>query len=125
MNAVVVLGHGSRAPGASESMERVAAILRVRRGERVEVAHMELAEPSLPAVLERLHGDGIRHVVLVPYFLHHGIHLREDVPGILDGVRARLPGLEIVLAPHLGYDDALVDVVEKRLEQAATAGRSE
>ena len=122
MNAVVVLGHGSRAPGASDAMERVASILRARRGERIEVAHMELSEPSLVAVLERLHADGFRRVVLVPYFLHRGIHLREDVPGILDEVRSRLPDLEIVTAPHLGYDDALVDVVEKRLEQAVAAG---
>lgn len=121
MNAVVVLGHGSRAPGASEAMERIAAILRTRRGGRIEVAHMELAEPSLPVVLERMHGDGIRHIVLVPYFLHHGIHLREDIPGILAEACSRLPGLEVVLAPHLGYDDALVDVVEKRLEQAVVA----
>lgn len=120
MKAVVVLGHGSRAPGASEAMERIAAILRARRGERIEVAHMELAEPSLPAVLERMHCDGIRHIVLVPYFLHQGVHLREDIPGILAEVRSRLPGLEVVLAPHLGYDDALVDVVERRLEQAVS-----
>ncbi|MEK7391557.1 MAG: CbiX/SirB N-terminal domain-containing protein [Fibrobacterota bacterium] len=117
MKAVVILGHGSRAPGASEAMEQVAAILRTRRVERIEVAHMELAEPSLRAALELLHHDGIRHVVLVPYFLHHGIHLREDIPGILDEVRTRLPDLQIDMAPHLGYDDALVDVVEKRLEQ--------
>jgi len=123
MKAVVVLGHGSRAPGASEAMEHVASILRTRRAERIEVAHMELAEPSLSVVLERLHHDGIRHVILVPYFLHRGIHLREDIPGILDEVRSRLPDLEIAMAPHLGYDDALVDVVEKRLEQTvAMAG---
>jgi sirohydrochlorin ferrochelatase len=118
MNAVIVLGHGSRAPGASIAMERIVSILRERRAERIEVAHMELAEPTLASVLDRLHEDGIRHVVLVPYFLHHGIHLREDIPAILDEARARLAGLEVVLAPHLGYDDALVDVVEKRLEQA-------
>ncbi|MEN9307045.1 MAG: cobalamin [Fibrobacterota bacterium] len=122
MNAVVVLGHGSRAPGASEAMERIARVLRGRRPERIEVAHMELADPSLAVVLQRLHGDGFRHVVVVPYFLHHGIHLREDIPGILDAVRARCPELEIVTAPHLGFDDALVDVVEKRMEQAAAIG---
>ncbi|MBK9578993.1 MAG: CbiX/SirB N-terminal domain-containing protein [Fibrobacteres bacterium] len=119
VSALVLLGHGSRAPGASQAMERIAQVLRTRRQERIEVAHMELAQPSLTDVLDRLHGDGIRHVVLVPYFLHHGVHLREDIPGILDEVRARLPDLEIAMAPHLGYDDALVDVVERRVSQAA------
>lgn len=119
---VVLLGHGSRAAGASEAMERVAASLRERRGEPVEVAHMELCEPALDTVMERLHADGIRRVAVVPYFLHHGVHLREDVPGILDALRARLPGLEIAMGPHLGYDDAIVDLVERRLEQTFEAG---
>ena len=116
--AVVLLGHGSRAPMASEAMERVASVLRGRRPERVELAHMELCEPTLESVLRMLHADGIRHVVLVPYFLHHGIHLREDIPGIIASALAELPGLEVVVAPHLGFDDAIVDLVENRLEQA-------
>jgi len=124
MSAVVLLGHGSRAPGASEAMDRVASALRERRGGRVEVAHMELAEPSLETVLEALHRDGIRQVVLVPYFLHHGIHLREDIPGIVQEVVARLPGLDVAMAPHLGFDDALVEVVERRLSQAAPFGET-
>lgn len=122
MDAVIVLGHGSRAPGASEAMERIAAILRTRRPQRIEVAHMELAEPLLESVLAELHADGIRRVVLVPYFLHNGVHLREDIPAILSEACARLSGLEVAMAPHLGFDDALVDVVERRLEQAFPAG---
>lgn len=118
MTAVVLLGHGSRARGASQAMERVAAALRARRVERIEVAHMELAEPSLESVLQRLRGEGVLEVVLVPYFLHDGIHLREDIPGILEGIRSRVPDLSIAMAPHLGFDDALVDVVERRLSQA-------
>ncbi len=51
--AVVVLGHGSRAPGASEAMDSVARRLRERRSERIEVAHMELCEPLLDAVFGR------------------------------------------------------------------------
>ena len=118
MSAVVLLGHGSRAPGASESMERVAKGLGDRLGAPVRVAHMELAEPSLETVLEELYAQGEREVTLVPYFLHHGIHLREDIPGILAGCRERLTGIDVRMAPHLGYDDALVDVVARRLEQA-------
>jgi len=121
--AVVLLGHGSRAPKVSEAMERVADVLRGRRSERIEVAHMELCEPTLDSVLGTLHADGIRHVALVPYFLHRGVHLREDVPGILASALAELPGLEVVVAPHLGFDDAIVDLVENSLEQALTGGR--
>lgn len=122
MRAVVLLGHGSRAAGASEAMVLVAEAVRARVGGRVEVAHMELAEPSLDQVVEGMHADGIRRISLVPYFLHHGVHLREDIPGIVQGLLARLEGLEISMAPHLGFDDALVDVVERRLSQVVPFG---
>jgi len=122
--AVVVLGHGSRAPGASEAMEDVARQLRSRRGERIEVAHMELCDPSLETVVERLHVDGIRRIAIVPYFLHHGVHLREDIPGIIDGICRNFPGLQIALGPSLGCDGAIVDLVERRLEQAIESAGS-
>ncbi len=122
--AVVVLGHGSRAPGASEAMEDVARRLKARRRERIEVAHMELCDPSLEAVVERLHMDGIRRIAIVPYFLHHGIHLREDIPAIIDGMCRNLPGLEVALGPSLGCDGAIVDLVERRLEQALESAGS-
>lgn len=118
MSAVVLLGHGSRAPGASDSMDRVAAALGARTGASVHVAHMELAEPSLAQVLEEIHTRGEREVTVVPYFLHLGIHLREDIPGLVADCLERLPGMSVRMAPHLGFDEALVDVVERRLEQA-------
>lgn len=121
--AVVLLGHGSRAPGASEAMGDVARQLRGRRDERIEVAHMELCEPSLETVVRRLHADGIRRVAVVPYFLHHGVHLREDIPGIINGICQAFPGMEIALGPSLGFDGAIVDLVERRLEQ--TIGSTE
>ena len=69
-----------------------------------------------------LHADGIRRVVVVPYFLHHGVHLREDVPGLLEAARTRLPGMSVELGPHLGFDEAIVDLLERRVEQALSNG---
>lgn len=104
-------------------MGDVARQLRGRRDERIEVAHMELCEPSLETVVRRLHADGIRRVAVVPYFLHHGVHLREDIPGIINGICQAFPGMEIALGPSLGFDGAIVDLVERRLEQ--TIGSTE
>lgn len=117
--AYIILGHGSRAPGASSGMERIAA----RLGERlpgclVRVAHMELCQPGLGETIAACVAAGTREVVVVPYFLHHGNHLREDIPALLRQALAAHPGLTIRCGPPLGYDEAMVDLVQRRCADA-------
>lgn len=120
--AIIILGHGSRALGASDGMERVAAGLATRLpGTRVRVAHMELCQPGLPETIAACVADGAREVVVVPYFLHHGNHLREDIPALLRAALAVHPGLVIRCGGPLGYDDAMVDLLQRRCVQAQAA----
>lgn len=113
--ALVILGHGSRAAGAADDMEQVASALRSRHpGTVIRVAHMELCEPTLEAVIGELAGLGHSDILVLPYFLHRGNHLREDIPGLLRELATRHPSVRLILGRHLGYDDAIVDVVEAR-----------
>ncbi|HNY30395.1 MAG TPA: CbiX/SirB N-terminal domain-containing protein [Fibrobacteria bacterium] len=116
---VVLFGHGSRASGSDLAIRAVARDLGQRTGWEVLVAHMELAKPSLPEVVRSLVQKGIRSVSVVPYFLHVGIHLREDIPALLDGIRAEHPGLQLVLTEPLGYDPSLAQILEDRVREAA------
>lgn len=113
--ALIILGHGSRAAGAADDMERVASGLRTRHSAAtIRVAHMELCEPSLAAVVDELAGQGVTEALVLPYFLHRGNHLRLDIPDLLHDLAARHPSLRLTLGQHLGYDDAIVDLVEAR-----------
>lgn len=119
MNAVIVLGHGSRASGVTEQMDQVATALGARlRGMIVRAAHRELCEPSLEAVVAELVQGGCQRVVVVPYFLHLGNHLQKDIPEQLDALRQSYPGVEFVLAEHLGFDDRFVAILEDRVNVA-------
>jgi len=121
--AVLLLGHGSRAPGANANMNRVAAELR-RRGQHqiVRCGFMELNEPSIPVAIKGLVESGATRIIVIPYFLHLGLHIREDIPELIAAQRREHAGVAIVLGGHLGFDPALVDIVEKRVAEAA-AGR--
>lgn len=117
-NHVVLFGHGSRAQGSDLAIRAVARDLAERTGWDVRVAHMELASPSLPEVVGALARQGVRRVMVVPYFLHVGIHLREDIPALLDEIRQENPGLELVLTDPLGYDPSLARILEGRVREA-------
>jgi sirohydrochlorin ferrochelatase len=117
--AVILLGHGSRAPGAGEGMERVAAGLRERLGNGiVAVCYMANQGPAFPDALENCVARGASKVVVIPYFLHAGMHIVQDVPDLLKKEAERFPGVELVLGKNLGFDDCLVDLVLKRVSES-------
>ena len=125
--AVLLLGHGSKAENANEAMHRVEADLRDRHpGWIVESAFLEINRPSIPEGIELCTGLGAERIVLLPYFLHLGNHVAQDLPRLMLEGQIRHPEVEIILGPHLGYHPKLAEIVQERLEEAlegVTAGR--
>ena len=111
-------------------MERVAAILKQRHGfPMVEYCFMSRLPPHFPETLAKLVARGATRVLVLPYFLHLGLHIRLDIPEMMQEEAAKYPGLKLQLGGNLGYDDILVDLVRKRIDESlgvpyvAVAGR--
>ncbi len=124
--AVVVLGHGSRAPEAQLLLEWVAGRLATRLDTPVMAASLQFNEPTLEDCCRELAAAGATRVIVTPYFLFMGNHLQKDIPGVLEQLRGDLPETEIILAESLGADELLVEVLAKRTlatgnEEAETA----
>jgi len=116
---VILMGHGSRVRGASRGMEAVADHL--RREEEymaVEVCHMSRMGPFFPETLKKLVDLGAREIILIPYFLHMGLHMRLDIPEMMQAEAAAYPGVKLVLGKHLGYDESLAALVKKRIAES-------
>jgi sirohydrochlorin cobaltochelatase len=94
--AIVFFCHGARAASWREPFERIVADFRAARpGQRAELAFLERMSPSLPEVIERLAGEGVAAIRVVPLFLAPGSHTREDLPALLAAVGARWPSLDL------------------------------
>lgn len=118
IRAVILIGHGSRAEGADDDMERIAEGLRKRSGGIVETCRMGGRGTLFAEAFERCVGRGAREIIVLPYFLHFGIHLREDIPEILRKSAEKHPEVRLVMGRHLGYDDAIVELVAKRITES-------
>ncbi|MBI5870288.1 MAG: precorrin-8X methylmutase [Actinobacteria bacterium] len=112
--AVIVLGHGSKAPAALEVLNWVAKRLAARLQMPVLAASLQFNKPSLEESCRELAEAGARRIVVAPYFLFTGNHMMKDIPGILDQLREELPGTEFILADALGADDLMVEVLARR-----------
>jgi sirohydrochlorin cobaltochelatase len=72
----------------------------------VELAYMELCEPSLESMCETLFKQGVKLINIYPVFFAAGIHLRVDVPKQLKAIEAEL-GILTKLHPPVGQEKAV------------------
>ncbi len=124
-NALVVMVHGSPRPVANNDMFAVVEAFKARPDARaafpiVEVGFMECNEPTIPEAIDRCVAQGARKVVAVPYFLHTGTHVCDDLPTLLEEAQARHPRVTFAMGDYLGLSPRLTDLLARRAE-AATA----
>src|SRR5690554_3190256 len=102
--SVVLVAHGSRAGEANQAHLDLAAALDARIEPVVIGAFMELAEPSIADGIGRAVDAGASVVAVVPYFLHPGRHLRQDIPQMVADAAEARPDADIRLLDHFGAD---------------------
>jgi sirohydrochlorin ferrochelatase len=114
--AILLIAHGSRRPEANRDLVQIAEMLRPRvPGKIVEIAYLELAEPSIPAGLERCRERGAREIEMLPWFLSAGSHVTDDLTRFRDEFVAAHGGVAVTLHPPLGLHPLMVDVLIARL----------
>jgi sirohydrochlorin cobaltochelatase len=120
--ALIILGHGSRNPAATEQFMELVAQLRAQRDEPVLPAFMELAEPSLADAVADAVAGGAVEIVVQPCFLFDGMHIRRDVPEMLAGFAAERPGVMFRFGRPLGADARIAEILLERAGEATCLG---
>lgn len=106
---IVLAAHGSRSEAGNRSHVDLARRLAEATGSTVLPAFLELTEPSIPDAIDE--GVGRGSVVVLPYFLHPGRHLLEDVPAIVVAARERHPDASIRLLDAFGAGPGIIDLL--------------
>lgn len=115
---VVLVGRGSTDPDANAEVAKVARLLWEGRGlAGVETSFVSLAEPGVPAALERCRRLGASRVVVLPYLLFDGV-LPDRVTAQARAWAAANRGVEVRVGGLLGDTDALADLVLERYREA-------
>jgi sirohydrochlorin ferrochelatase len=123
--ALLVLVHGSPRPTANNDMYRVVELCK-EKGiyPIVEVGFLECNEPLIPDAIDRCASQGAEAIVAVPYFLHTGTHVSQDLPELLAEGKQRHPQIEFRLGPFLGRSAKVTDILTDRTIAALDPYRS-
>ena len=112
--AVVLVGRGATDPDANAEVAKTARLLQEGRGiGTVETSFISLAEPSVPAGLERARRLGYERIAVLPWFLFAGV-LPDRIAAQTASWADERPSLDVRLAGLLGPTPALAGVVHER-----------
>jgi sirohydrochlorin cobaltochelatase len=100
---LILLAHGSRAAEARDEIKSLAAELaNPRPGLTVKGAFLSLLEPDLPTAFAEAVAEGASRVQVLPLFLFSGRHMLEDVPALVESLRAGHPEIQVDLLQPIG-----------------------
>jgi sirohydrochlorin ferrochelatase len=116
--AVLLIAHGSREPAANDDLHALADRLAATSENPIVVAcFLELAEPDIPTGGERCVARGATRVLMIPYFLSAGVHLRRDLTAAREELERRHPGVAFRLGPALGPHPLLDELIAARIHE--------
>lgn len=124
MTGVILFAHGSPVPEANESLAALARqVAENLDAAFVTAAFLDSAQPDLGAAMAEAARRGISRVVVMPYFLTVGLHLRRDLPRLIAEQRAHFPELEILVSESLEGYPGMVEAVLGRVREALNTAR--
>lgn len=119
-SALILLGHGSRDPHWRQPMEQMQnTIAQQRPHVPVRCAYLELCEPSMAEAAQALLAQhpSLQKIVIYPVFIGMGAHVRQDLPELHQQLALLYPLVEWTLAPALGTDSRLSQLVASIADQ--------
>ena len=114
--AALLVAHGSRLPAPCQAVIALAGRLQQTLAMPVAAAFLE-CRPDVITTIDRLVAAGATHITVVPYFLHAGRHVQEDLPRLLDEAAHRHPDCHLVPTACLEGDPGLEELLTARLRK--------
>lgn len=112
MKAIILFGHGARDARWRDPFEQLLALWRQQHPMvKVELAFLELMQPSLLEAIGALVSQGAVQISVVPVFFGQGGHLRNDFPVLLANCQEKFPNIQLSATPAVGEDKGVLQAI--------------
>lgn len=110
---VLLIGHGSSDRNAHDAFVHAADAIRPFY-RHVHYCFLELDSPNIENGISSAIAGGPKVILMMPYFLHKGAHIKRDVLHDIDEAMSKHQFKNAHLSRHLGVDEKLVDLIIER-----------
>ncbi len=115
---IILLSHGSRLPDAQDVLGGLVEQIRSAGDfSHVTGASLQFNRPDLPAAVAETVSAGVDRLIVVPLFLYMGMHMKKDIPEIVEEERKKYPRVRIDLAGNIGADRKLAEILLDRIRE--------
>ena len=120
MRGLVLFAHGARDPEWSRPFEAIRDRVRAQRPEYpIALAYLEIMPPRLDEAVDAVVADGASCVTVFPLFMAQGGHLKQDLPRMLEAIRAKHAHIPVALETAVGDVPQLLDAIAGWILQRA------
>jgi len=113
---VVLVGHGSSDKNARDAFIHAANSIRSHY-RNVHICFLELDQPNIEVGINQAVATNPKVILIMPYFLHKGAHIKIDVIKDLNAALASCKFKNAFISRHLGVDEKLIDLVIERAKE--------
>ncbi len=113
---IVLLSHGSRLPDAQATLNKL--VDQIKAGgdfHYVAGASLQFNRPDLPTAVAGAVSAGMDRIIVVPLFLYMGVHMKEDIPEIIQEESKKYPGIQFHMTGNIGADKKLAGILLDRI----------
>jgi sirohydrochlorin cobaltochelatase len=119
MKAIIFFGHGARDLRWREPFDRLVTLWCEQYPQTpVELAFLELMQPSLSGAIQKIIAQGIKDITVIPVFFGQGSHLRNDFPKILEECRIEFSDISLNATPAVGENLLVLQAIINYSENA-------
>jgi sirohydrochlorin ferrochelatase len=113
---VVLIGHGSSDKNAHDAFVYAANAIKPYY-RNVEFCFLELDRPNIENGIGQAVAGDPQTILIVPYFLHKGAHIKRDVIEDLNAALDKYKFKNAFMGHHLGVDEKLVNIIIERARE--------
>lgn len=113
---IIILSHGSRNLEVQKNfLQMVNRIAKRLPTLPIKPAFFSLATPNLEQAIKDLKSQKIQKIIIYPYFLNTGVHIKHDLPNLISQFKQKFPNISFEITSILGEEPLLEELIFEKI----------
>ena len=115
---ILLFAHGSPVEEANRGVHDLAAKIEAAGPySYVRAAFLDSTQPDLNAGVRQAAEAGLERLIIIPFFLTVGLHLRRDLPKLVAAAHEKHPNIEITVGQSLEGHPLMPSLILSRVQE--------